>query len=198
VLAARGLTSGTDHSFILVSPSSFGADEELDMLLHALATAVRWSPDLPILLFATGFGPLRPEFEARAREIATGNLRIVTGWLPEPLYRDLLSAADLGISMHRSASRAGLPMRIVDMIEAGLPAMVLNYGPVLAELVPSRLQPLMFTDADGLATRLGELLDGAKLAALHAKMVPADGPLWSEEWRRVALPLIAASDRSKV
>jgi beta-1,4-mannosyltransferase len=198
VLAARRLTSGTDHSFILVSPSSFGADEELDMLLDALATAVRWSPDLPILLFATGFGPLRPEFEARAREIATGNLRIVTGWLPEPLYRDLLSAADLGISMHRSASRVGLPMRIVDMIEAGLPAVVLNYGPVLAELVPPGLQPLMFTDADGLATRLGELLDGAKLAALHAKMVPADGPLWSEEWRRVALPLIAAGDRTRV
>jgi hypothetical protein len=56
----------------------------------------------------------------------------------------------------------------------------------------------MFTDADGLATRLGELLDGAKLAALHAKMAPADGPLWSEEWRRVALPLIAASDRTRV
>jgi beta-1,4-mannosyltransferase len=182
----------------LVSPSSFGADEELAMLLDALAKAVHWSPDLPILLFATGFGPLRPEFEARAREIATGNLRIVTGWLPEPLYRDLLSAADLGISMHRSASRVGLPMRIVDMIEAGLPAVVLNYGPVLAELVPPGLQPLMFTDADGLATRLGEVLDGAKLAALHAKMAPADGPLWSEEWRRVALPLIAAGDRTRV
>ena len=60
--------------------------------------------ELPILLFATGYGPLRPRFEARARKMESTKLRIVTGWLPEPLYRDLLRAADLGISMHRSAS----------------------------------------------------------------------------------------------
>jgi beta-1,4-mannosyltransferase len=198
VLAARGLTSGPDHAFVLVSPTSFGPDEDLEMLLKALTTAMRWSPDLPILLFVTGFGPLRPNFEARAREIATGNFRIVTGWLPEPLYRDLLSAADLGISMHRSACGVDLPMKVVDMIEAGLPAVVLNYGPVLGELVPPALRPLMFTDADGLAGRFGELLDGAKLAALHAKMAAEDGPPWSEEWRRVALPLIAAADRTRV
>jgi beta-1,4-mannosyltransferase len=198
VLAARGLSSGPDHAFVLVSPSSFGADEDMDMLLNALTITMRWSPDLPILLFATGFGPLRPKFEVRAREIATGNLRIVTGWLPEPLYRDLLAAADLGISMHRSASGVDLPMKVVDMIEAGLPAVVFNYGPVLAELVPPALQPFMFTDADGLAARLGELLNGARLGPLHASMAAESGPLWPEEWRRVALPLIAASKRTKV
>jgi beta-1,4-mannosyltransferase len=160
--------------------------------------AVRWSPDTPIIVFVTGYGPLRPKFEARAREIATGNLRVVTGWLPEPLYRDLLAAADLGISMHRSASGADLPMKVVDMIEAGLPALVLDYGPCLAELVPLALRPFMFTDADGLAGRLGELLNGPKLGTLHAAMAAETGPLWSEEWRRVALPLIAAANRTKV
>jgi beta-1,4-mannosyltransferase len=197
VLAARGLMSGTDDAFVLVSPTSFGTDEDLDMLLDALGLVARWSPDIPLLLFATGFGPLRPKFEARAREIATGNLRIVTGWLPETLYRDLLSAADLGISTHRSASGLDLPMKVVDMIEAGLPALVLDYGAVLAELVPPLLQPLMFTDARGLATRLTDLLNGEKLAALHVKMASEEGPLWSEEWRRVALPLIAGDDRTR-
>jgi beta-1,4-mannosyltransferase len=198
VLAARGVSAAPGHAFVLVSPTSFGPDEDMDMLLEALRLAVRWSPDTPIIVFVTGYGPLRPKFEARAREIATGNLRIVTGWLPEPLYRDLLAAADLGISMHRSASGVDLPMKVVDMIEAGLPAVVLDYAPCLAELVPPALQPFMFTDADGLAGRLGELLSGPKLGALHAAMAAESGPLWSEEWRRVALPLIAAANRTKV
>ena len=89
-------------------------------------------------------------------------------------------------------------MKVVDMIEAGLPATVLNYGPVLAELVPSALQPFMFTDADGLARRLGELLNGPKLWTLHTAMTAETGPLWSEEWRRVALPQITAANRTKV
>jgi len=198
VLATRGVSSASDYAFVLVSPTSFGRDEEMDMLLDALAMAVRWSPDTPIIVFVTGYGPLRPKFEARAREIATSNLRIVTGWLPEPLYRDLLAAADLGISMHRSASGADLPMKVVDMIEAGLPALVLDYGPCLNELVPPALRPFMFTDADGLARRLGELLNGPKLGTLHTAMTAETGPLWSEEWRRVALPQITAANRTKV
>jgi hypothetical protein len=89
-------------------------------------------------------------------------------------------------------------MKLVDMIEAWLPALVLDYGPCLNELVPSALRPFMFTDADGLAGRLGELLSGPKLGTLHAAMTAETGPLWSEEWRRVALPLIAAANRTKV
>jgi hypothetical protein len=75
---------------------------------------------------------------------------------------------------------------------------VLDYGPCLAEHVPAALQPFMFTDADGLAARLGELLNGAKLGALHAAMAAENGPSWSEEWRRVALPIIAFTDRTSV
>jgi len=84
------------------------------------------------------------------------------------------------------------------MVEAGLPAAVFNYGPCLSELVPPVLKPFMFTDAAGLAARLGELLDGPKLADLHAQMAGESGPLWSEEWRRVALPLIARDMRQTV
>jgi beta-1,4-mannosyltransferase len=197
-LSARRVASAPDDAILLVSPTSFSADEDMDMLLDALSLVARRSPARPIILFATGFGPLRPSFEARARKAATGKLRIVTGWLPEQLYRDLLRAADLGISMHRSASGVDLPMKVVDMIEAGLPAAVFDYGPCLSELVPPVLKPFMFTDADGLASRLGELLDGPKLADLHEQMTGGSGPLWSEEWRRVALPLIAGGARQAV
>jgi beta-1,4-mannosyltransferase len=197
-LAARRGASAPDDAFVLVSPTSFSADEDMDMLLDALGLVARRPRTRPILLFATGYGPLRTRFEERARKIATGKLRIVTGWLPEPLYRDLLRAADLGISMHRSASGVDLPMKVVDMVEAGLPASVFDYGPCLSELVPSVLKPFMFTDAKSLAARLGELLDGPKLAKLHAQMADESGPLWADEWRRVALPLIAGDARQTV
>jgi beta-1,4-mannosyltransferase len=193
-LNTRRVASAPDDAIVLVSPTSFSADEDMDMLLDALALAERRS-DRPIILFATGYGPLRPKFEARARKVATDKLRIVTGWLPEPLYRDLLRAADLGISMHRSASGVDLPMKVVDMVEAGLPAAVFDYGPCLSELVPPELKPFMFTDTESLASRLGELLHGRKLADLHAQMVRGSGPLWSEEWQRVALPIISGDTR---
>lgn len=198
VLNARRVASAPDDAFVLVSPTSFSADEDMDMLLDALGLVARRSPATPIMLFATGFGPLRPRFEARARKIGTAKLRIVTGWLPEQLYRDLLRAADLGISMHRSASGVDLPMKVVDMVEAGLPAAVFDYGPCLSELVRPELKPFMFTDAEGLAARLGELLHGPRLANLHAQMAGESGPLWSEEWRRVAMPLIAGDARQAV
>jgi beta-1,4-mannosyltransferase len=197
-LAARRAASAPDDAFVLVSPTSFSADEDMNMLLDALGLVARRPQTRPILLFATGYGPLRTRFEARARKIATSKLRIVTGWLPEPLYRDLLRAADLGISMHRSASGVDLPMKVVDMVEAGLPASVFDYGPCLAELVPPVLKPFMFTDAKSLAARLGELFDGTKLAELHAQMAGESGPLWADEWRRVALPLVAGDARQTV
>jgi beta-1,4-mannosyltransferase len=191
VLNARREAAASEDSLVLVSPTSFSADEDMDMLLDAFTLLGRGSPARPILLFATGYGPLRSRFEARANKIANDNLRIVTGWLPEPLYRDLLRAADLGVSMHRSASGVDLPMKVVDMVEAGLPAAVFDYGPCLTELVPPELKPLMFTDAQELADRLAMLMLGTKLADLHTLMAQASGPLWSEEWQRVALPEIA-------
>lgn len=188
-----GAPTARENAFVLTSPTSFSRDEDLDMLLDALALVAQRSPARPILLFATGHGPLRTRFETRARAIATDNLQVVTGWLPEPLYRDLLRAADLGVSMHRSASKTDLPMKVVDMVEAGLPAAIFDYGPCLAELVRPELKPLMFTDDEGLAARLHALLDGAALAILHTQMASESGPLWNDEWQRAALPAIAGT-----
>ena len=191
VLAARRALPAPGDTFVLVSPSSFSAEEDMNMLLDALALVARRSPAVPLLLFATGYGPLRARFESRARKISGENFRVVTGWLPEPLYRDLLRAADLGISIHRSASGVDLPMKVVDMIEAGLPAAVFDYGPCLSELVPAALKPFMFTDTEGLAARVMQLMNGAKLADLQASTMQEPGPSWAEEWRRVGLPVIA-------
>jgi hypothetical protein len=98
--------------------------------------------------------------------------------------------------MHRSASGVDLPMKVVDMIEAGLPAAVLDYGPCLAELVPPPLGNAMFGDAATLAARLEEAMEdfpaSSRLKAMRVGLLSGDdGITWSKEWCRAVLPVIA-------
>jgi beta-1,4-mannosyltransferase len=185
---------------VLVSSTSWSQDEDMTMLLDALASvaqsdAARHAPVRPLVLVATGLGPGRAAFEARAREIDRPSLRIVTGWLAEDLYRDLLRSAQLGISMHRSASGLDLPMKIVDMIEAGLPVLAYDYAPCLGELLPRDRAAGFFRTPVELSECLRSLLrddtDLVRLARLRAAMSELASPSWAEEWQRVALPIIS-------
>jgi beta-1,4-mannosyltransferase len=185
---------------ILVSPTSWSRDEDMTMLLEALLAfrpveAAIGTPSLPLVCLATGLGPARDAFEARVRGLDLPGLRIGTGWLPDDLYWDLLRAADLGLSMHRSASGVDLPMKIVDMMAADLPALAYGYGDCLHELIPLERSAGTFTSASELTARLRALLDDdperKRLAALRKAQAALALPTWSEEWRRVALPVFA-------
>ncbi|MGH7125055.1 MAG: glycosyltransferase, partial [Stellaceae bacterium] len=183
------IASGEDRApVVAVTSTSWSADEDTGMLLDALTTF----SGPPLVLIATGLGPGRAAFEARARGLDCPGLRIVTGWLADDLYRDLLSAADLGISMHRSASGLDLPMKIVDMIAAGLPVLAYAYGPCLDELLPREQAAGLFTTAAELAESLGAALQDypqlSRLARIRDAMTALALPGWTEEWRRVALP----------
>jgi beta-1,4-mannosyltransferase len=100
--------------------------------------------------------------------------------------------------MHRSASGLDLPMKIVDMIAAGLPVLAYDYGPCLAELLPRECAAGLFTTAAELAERLGALLQDypalARLAGGRAAIAALASPDWHEEWRRVALPIFARAE----
>jgi len=185
---------------VLVSSTSWSEDEDMMMLLEGLAAVARSDAGpsataRALVLIATGLGPGRAGFEARAREVERPSLRIVTGWLADDLYRDLLRAAQLGISMHRSASGLDLPMKIVDMIEAGLPVLAYDYAPCLGELLPRDRAAGLFRTAAELETCLGLLLRDepalARLDRVRAGMAALAEPGWAPEWRRVALPILA-------
>jgi beta-1,4-mannosyltransferase len=187
---------------VLTSATSWSPDEDLIMLLEALALLARSDAERqvaprPLILVVTGLGPGRTAFDARAREIEGRGLRVVTGWLPDDLYRDLLRAAHLGISLHRSASGLDLPMKIVDMIEAGLPVLAYDYAPCLGELLPRERAAGLFTTAVELARGLETLLrddpELRRLARAREAMAELALPSWAEEWRRVALPILAGA-----
>lgn len=86
-------------------------------------------------------------------------------------------------------------MKIVDMIEAGLPVLAYDYAPCLGELLPRERAAGLFTTAAGLAERLSALLrdypDLARLAQIRAAMPDLASPGWTEEWRRVAASIFA-------
>jgi beta-1,4-mannosyltransferase len=196
--------AGRPTPVVMISPTSWSQDEDMTMVLEAMAALLRpgagqtGSGLPPVVLFATGLGPGRLDFEARARRLAIPGLRIATGWLSDELYRELMRAAHLGLSLHRSASGLDLPMKIVDMIEAGLPVLAYDYAPCLGELLPRAHAAGLFTTSAELAARLRALLSDypelAHLSRIRDAMRDLSVPSWAEEWRRVALPVLAGRE----
>lgn len=177
---------------LLVSPTSWSRDEDMSPLLEAAATydaRARENRNLPPLVFAlTGEGPGREAFIQAAADRELERVAFVTGWLAFDVYAALLAGADAGVSLHNSASGLDLPMKVADMIAAGLPVFAFDYGPVLREMLGPEYKVAFFTDAEELADAFErELADGALGVRVGAPSVRS----WHDEWCDAALPLIA-------
>ena len=121
---------------LLVSSTSWTADEDFSLLLSALVgycarAAADPSRPLPyILAVITGKGPLKAQYVSQIAALSqAGHLShasVVTAWLSAEEYAGLLGVADLGVSLHMSSSGVDLPMKVVDMFGAGLPVVGLS------------------------------------------------------------------------
>lgn len=192
------LFSGDPPRPLVVSSTSWSLDEDFALLLDAArrydADADRHGgPDLVVVI--TGKGPLRAGFERRVACAGLRRVTIRTAWLSEPDYRSLLAAADLGLSLHRSASGVDLAMKVSDMQGAGLPVCALDYGSCLREQVRPGDNGITFSDGPELARHLATVLAGfpgdtVALDRLRAATVHARGETWEENWRRVVKPVL--------
>jgi len=188
-----------DRPAVIVTSSSWTADEDFSLLLEAMvaceAALARGATPLPGLFFLmTGDGPQRAQWEQRFAACAFRHVRTKTVWVDAADYPRLLGAADLGVSLHRSASGVDLPMKIADMFGAGLPVCALEYGPVLAELVRAGENGELFSTGQQLAAQLQATLAGfpgaRRLEALRGGVERLAGESWAEGWRREARPLL--------
>ncbi|KAJ2619330.1 hypothetical protein GGF44_005637, partial [Coemansia sp. RSA 1694] len=97
-----------DRPMLVVSSTSWTADEDFSILLEALAlydkAAIVQQPPgarLPrLVVLITGKGPLRGFYESEIARLQLGSVSIITAWLSAEDYPLLLGSADLGISLH--------------------------------------------------------------------------------------------------
>jgi beta-1,4-mannosyltransferase len=184
------------HAALVVSATSWTADEDFDLLVDALTRYDRLLADrarVPLHVVISGRGARRERFERSLP--AFTHVRVRTVWLANDDYPRLLASADLGLSLHRSASGVDLPMKIADMHGAGLPVAALDYGPCLTEQIHDGHDGLLFTTADTLAAHLSDLFqdfpeDTTRLDMLRAGVAASRGTHWLEEWNAVARPVI--------
>ncbi len=191
VVYADSLLSGKMK--LLVSSTSWTADEDFSLLLDALAAyselATTTHPHLPeILAIITGKGPQKDHYLARVAELDNEDklemVTILTAWLDAEDYASLLGAADLGVSLHTSSSGVDLPMKVVDMFGAGLPVIGWDRFEAWPELVKEGVNGLGFGSKEQLQILLIELFegDGKKLKRLREGALHEGNHRWDAEW----------------
>src|SRR5262249_7321612 len=192
---------------LLVSPTSWTADEDFAMLVDAIQqcdqklreherSAERGSVPR-LLVVITGRGPLRDHWEAQIAQLELLAIHVKTLWLAAEDYPLFLGAADLGLCLHRSSSGLDLPMKLADMFGSGLPVCALDYGPCLAEQVQHGVNGLLFATSAQLAAQLYTLFQGFPddtplLHQLQRNVNAFACERWADGWREVAQPVFTA------
>lgn len=197
-LALPALADPQRRPALVVSPTSWGADEDFDLLAEAAAlldARLRAAGGPPVAIVVTGDGPRRAEYEGRFAALALERVLLRTVWLSAEDYPVFLGAADVGLCLHRSASGLDLPMKVLDCFGAGLPVVALDYGPCVAELLRDGENGLIFRTAPELAERLHGLLGSfprtaLQLDALRAGVSREASVRWSDAWTAIARPLL--------
>jgi beta-1,4-mannosyltransferase len=172
---------------IVVCPAGWTADEDMALLLDALA----FSDARGIEVHLTGDGPTRAPLETHIAGLRNAGWSIHTGFLSEPDYRALLARCHLGLSLHRSSSGLDLAMKVVDLFAAGVPVCALDYGPCVREQVRDGETGFLFRTASELARLLANLQrDPSPLERMAPRVRECWMTTWADQWRRVAQPIL--------
>ncbi|MGD0300982.1 MAG: glycosyltransferase [Bryobacteraceae bacterium] len=204
VLARVGLML-PDGAALGICPTSFSSDEDMDLLIEGLKIWDSQAPGRPLpqlMVLITGRGPLREELEQRLSRVLWRRVIPRTAFFEPADYRELLRAAHIGFSLHRSSSGVDLPMKIMDFFGARTPASVLDYGPCLAEQIQPEGTAVTFRDGHEFAQRIDELLQGFPgdpqfLERMQRNIEASFSETWSVAWRRDAAPVFRRAAGSR-
>ncbi|KAL8695975.1 MAG: hypothetical protein Q9224_003040 [Gallowayella concinna] len=178
---------------VLVSSTSWTPDEDFSLLLDALVSysdiATSIQSQLPeVLAIITGKGPQKDAFLSQIQMMAeAGKLSRVhlrTAWLSAEDYAKLLASADLGVSLHTSSSGVDLPMKVVDMLGAGLPVVGWDKFEAWPELIREGINGRGFQSSHGLCAALVDLFgeDEEPLRQLRKGALLEGQKRWDDEW----------------
>ncbi|TMW61003.1 hypothetical protein Poli38472_014464 [Pythium oligandrum] len=192
----RNIQSREDRPAIIISSTSWTADEDFGILLSALTTLSGRTAELSVeefpnvLVIVTGKGPQKEMYLERIRQLAFKRIRIATMWLEAADYPSVLGSADLGVCLHTSSSGLDLPMKVLDMFGCGVPVCAVGFK-CLSELVQHGRNGLIFDTSDQLADQLQDLLKGyPRSTPLLTKLASSLERVehWPENWTRNAAP----------
>ncbi|KAI0982789.1 hypothetical protein GJ496_009282 [Pomphorhynchus laevis] len=185
------------NELIVVTSSSWTVDENFATFWNALCkTGPQLSNHRSILCIITGKGPELKYWQNRFKSEAIENVRIITMWLHQDIYPRLLSSAEVGVCLHTSSSGVDLPMKVQDMLGAGLPVLCYDYGPCIREIADSLdIQDndafSLFQDSDSLSNQLTVYAkDCSKARNGRIRIKSKYICTWQDEWNRVVYPLI--------
>ncbi|KAF2478039.1 beta-1,4-mannosyltransferas-like protein, partial [Lindgomyces ingoldianus] len=180
---------------LLVSATSWTADEDFSVLLDALSAYSAHAASktqLPKLLaIITGKGPLKEHYLSKVQEMNQEkkllNVVIQTAWLTPEDYATLLGAADLGVSLHTSSSGVDLPMKVVDMFGAGLPVVGWSKFEAWPELVKEDINGKGFGNSEELLRLLVDVFENKNglLSTLKLGALKESEHRWDDEWDQV-------------
>jgi beta-1,4-mannosyltransferase len=179
-----------ERPVLVVCPSGYTDDDDFDLLLAAVPELDRRVSAAPgslprVVVLLTGDGPRRREVESRIAALTPGHVEVRTVWLEADDYPLLLGAANVGLCLHRSASGLDLPMKVADLLGAGLPVCALAY-PCLGEQLANGVDSVLVDGPGSLAGALGALLDGfpsaLRLAELRAGVMRSRVQTWERTW----------------
>jgi beta-1,4-mannosyltransferase len=149
-----------DRPALLISSTSWTADEDFSLLLTALdiyQSALQDDIGLPrLLVIITGLGELRAPFEriVAQRELTRWKgITVRCVFVAARDYPTLLGCADLGLSLHSSSSGRDLPMKVVDMFGCGVPVLARNFE-CIGELVKDKFNGRVFADGEELGLQM--------------------------------------------
>ena len=184
---------------VVVSSTSWTADEDFSILLSALEMYDRRWQELPktqrdrhprLLIFITGKGPLKPFYIQKMCAMEWNAVAVRAVWLEAADYPVLLGSADLGISLHTSSSGVDLPMKVVDMFGCALPVCAVDYL-AITELVQPNTNGALFSTSRDLCALLWDLLCDFplcindvtyRLARMKASLLKNAGSQWADHW----------------
>lgn len=194
-----------DRPALIVSSTSWTADEDFDILLNAVIDfdkRVQGSKQ-KFQFIVTGKGDRKAYYEQKMKELEPTftNCSIRTAWLAAESYPKVLACSDLGVCLHYSSSGVDLPMKVVDMFGSALPVCAIDYE-TLPELVKRDQNGLIFHDSKELATQFQQVFaDFPKKQLLQqfSQHLVANFQThrWNDEWDSVAKPIFSSGKKQQ-
>ncbi|CEO95580.1 Glycosyltransferase subfamily 4-like N-terminal domain-containing protein [Plasmodiophora brassicae] len=191
-----------DRPAIIISSTSYTADEDFGILLDAAVAYDREASDnaARLLFVITGKGPLKQFYADAIAKLSLKRTRFLQLWMAADDYPKMLGCADLGVSLHTSSSGLDLPMKVVDMFGCGLPVCAVGF-PCLDELLQHDHNGMVFGSSEELKTQLQGLFHNfpsntARLGTLRSNVASFTSIRWDDCWRENALPCFANARRT--